>query len=215
MAYALQTAKNDTLNGLISSGATSATLTTGNFGSPTGTQLLVIDYDNASLEVISCTIAGTALTSLTRGLDGTSAVSHANGAKVIMALVPSHYTQLGALASSDGFPSWTPTCTGFSGTPTTTGCRYLQVGKLVIAPIAISGTSNTTGFTFTAPVAVKTGYNLAGNYITDNGTASLNGLLVATGGGSTTVTVFTSAAGGGWTASGTKGLNAVFIFEAA
>lgn len=101
MAYILQTNKSDTLNGSISSGATSATLTSGNFGSPSGTQLYVIDYDNANLEVVSATVVGTAMSSITRNLDGTSAVAHASGAKVLCALVPSHYAAL--LAGSAGF----------------------------------------------------------------------------------------------------------------
>jgi hypothetical protein len=95
MAYTLQFAKSDVLAAQMLSGATSGTLTTGSFGSPSGTQILVIDYDvPAKAEVVTCTIAGTALTSITRATDGTSAVQHEIGAKVIMAFVPAHYAAL-------------------------------------------------------------------------------------------------------------------------
>lgn len=110
--------------------------------------------------------------------------------------------------------SWTPTCTGFSSAPSTGSCRYQQRGKDLIINSLISGTSNATTFTFTSPVTIRTSQNMAGIYINDNGTSTLNGLCVPTGGGSNLITVYTSASGGGWTASGSKGVNATLILEA-
>lgn len=93
--FTLQSFKEDTLAADITDSATSATLTTGAFGTPTGEQMLVIDYDvSAKREIVKCAIDGTAVTSIDRAQDGTAAVAHSSGAKVIMAFVPSHYKAL-------------------------------------------------------------------------------------------------------------------------
>ena len=70
------------------------TLTSGSFGSPSGTQLLVVDWDvSAKAVVISCTIVGTAVSNVTY-LDGAVAATHAQGANVTMAFTPTQYTSL-------------------------------------------------------------------------------------------------------------------------
>lgn len=93
--FTLQAFTSDTLAADITDSATSATLTTGAFGTPTGEQMLVIDYDvSAKREIVKCAIDGTAVTSIDRAQDGTAAVAHSSGAKVIMAFVPSHYKAL-------------------------------------------------------------------------------------------------------------------------
>jgi hypothetical protein len=95
MSFALQAFKSDTLAADITDSANSMTLTTGSFGTPTGEQMLVIDYNIAAKrEIVKCTIDGTAVTSIDRAQDGTAAVAHTSGAKIIMAFVPSHYTGL-------------------------------------------------------------------------------------------------------------------------
>ena len=87
--YTLQTNRTDALQSLISSGATTATLVGGNFGSPAGRQMLVIDYDIPNLlEVVRCNIVGSTLTAMERGLDGTTAREHLPNAKIMMAFVP-------------------------------------------------------------------------------------------------------------------------------
>ncbi len=92
-----------TLNAQLLAGGTSATLLSGVFGSPTGTQLLVIDGNvPAKREVVACTISGTAITGMIRGLDGTSGVQHEVGATVSFNFVP---TLFSALAQFDG---WIP-----------------------------------------------------------------------------------------------------------
>jgi hypothetical protein len=96
-SYVLQFQKSDTLAATLLSGATSTTLTSGNFGSPSGTQLYVVDYDvPAKAEIISASVTTTAVTSITRGLTGgaASTTDHAIGAKIISAFVPQHHTGL-------------------------------------------------------------------------------------------------------------------------
>lgn len=95
--YTLQFAKQDTLAATLNSGATTTTLTTGNFGSPTGTQLYVVDYDvPAKAEIISATVATTGVTAITRGLTGGAAgtTDHAIGAKIGSIFVPQHYDRV-------------------------------------------------------------------------------------------------------------------------
>lgn len=99
MSYTLQFGLTDTIatGSTLNSGATSTTLTSGNFGSPSGTQLYVVDYDiPGSAEIISATVAGTAMTSITRGLSGGAAgtTNHAASAKIGAIFVPQHYAAL-------------------------------------------------------------------------------------------------------------------------
>ena len=73
------------------------TVTSGNFGTPSGTQLYVVDYDiPGTAEIISASVAGTAFTSIVRGLSGGAAgtTNHTAGAKVASIFVPQHYSAL-------------------------------------------------------------------------------------------------------------------------
>lgn len=95
MAFVLQSFAEDTLASDITDSATSMTLTTGNFGTPSGEQMLVIDPDVSSKrEIVKCAIDGTAVTSIDRAQDGTAAVAHTSGAKIIMAWTKSHHEAL-------------------------------------------------------------------------------------------------------------------------
>lgn len=95
MAYTLQFQKTDTLASTMAAGATSFTLSSGNFGSPSGAQIYVIDYDvPAKAEVVYASVDGTAGTSVTRARDNTSDVEHASGAKVGAFFTPSHYAAI-------------------------------------------------------------------------------------------------------------------------
>ena len=77
----LLNAKSDTLAADMAQAATSGTLTSGNFGSPSGDVYLTFDYDVAAkYEVKKCAIAGTALTSCSH-ISGAD-VAHDTGAKV-------------------------------------------------------------------------------------------------------------------------------------
>ena len=78
----------------LNSGETSLTVTNGNFGTPSGTQLYVVDYDiPGTAEIISASVSGTAFTGIVRGLTGgaSSTTSHAAGAKIGSIFVPQHY----------------------------------------------------------------------------------------------------------------------------
>lgn len=136
MPYTLQFQKTDTLASTMGTGATSATLTSGNFGSPSGTQVLVIDYDVPSkAAAFKCTIAGTALTSMVRvhGPD----VEHVTGAKVTMAWVPEHHERL-----KDG----TDIATGaIDGTKLSTSAITLGYASTTTAQIGINAETDLTG----------------------------------------------------------------------
>lgn len=114
----------------------------------------------------------------------------------------SDYTGPTDISGSIGF-------TGFSADPTVRAAYYTKIGKQIIVHIyLVAGTSNATTFTVTGmPVAAKTLVNdiQAGfAQTTDNGVTSTSFGLVAIASGSTTLTIYKDAAGGGWTASGTK-----------
>lgn len=95
MSFTLQAFKEDALASDMTDSASSLTLVAGAFGTPTGEQMLVIDPDiSAKREIVKCAIDGATVTSVDRAQDGTSAVAHSSGAKVIMAFVPSHYTNI-------------------------------------------------------------------------------------------------------------------------
>jgi len=102
MSYTLQFQKYTTLSVELAAAATSGTLASGVFGSPASEQLLVIDYDvPAKAEVVECAIAGTALTSMTRAMDGTTDQTHSAGANVAMCFVPTHYSDILSQVSGD------------------------------------------------------------------------------------------------------------------
>lgn len=216
MTYTLLFQKEDTVanfNG-ITTGTGAITLTAGNF-SVSGTQLFVLDGDTANAEVVSATVSGTTLTLVSRGLDGTSAVTHTAGCKVGMYFVPSHYGDLGKVGASDAWTSHTATLGGFSGTPTQDNA-YQKLGKSVLIRISISGTSNATSFTFSLPYASKVNQHIIPTSAQDSGayvTATLPSLVLAAS--STTATAYKDIGGALWTASGTKAVEAYFVYEAA
>lgn len=112
--------------------------------------------------------------------------------------------------------TWTPTFTGFSTDPTINAARYTQVGKLVsVAVNCNNGTSNSTGYTMTLPVAAAGSakqFGLAA-VVTDNGVAQTSPGLLRTNINSTTLDVFQDMANGGWTASGSKKVQFTFTYE--
>jgi hypothetical protein len=114
----------------------------------------------------------------------------------------------GGLASLANYSSgsFTASLTGCTTVPTGT-ITYTIYGNMVTLAIpSISGTSNTTAATLTGlPAALIPAQNqrlLAG--ITDNGTIAAGIARIDNAGG--TITMFPSAAGGAFTASGTKGI---------
>lgn len=218
MAYIPQFQTTDTIavSSSLLSGATSCTITNGNFGSPTGTQIYVVDYGiPGTAEIISATVVGTAVTSITRGLPGGagSTTNHLAGASFGSLWVPQFLGNgLGAIASNDPWIAWTPTASGWV-TPTFTQCAYVQVGKTVTVRFSISGTSNATTSSFTLPFASKYQLNIVGSRLTDNGSTSTTIGLIQPAAASTTVLLYKDMTGTGWTASGTKNIEGSFTYE--
>mgnify|MGYP003402589669 CR=1 FL=1 len=108
--------------------------------------------------------------------------------------------------------TWSPTYTGFSADPTTLICRYSRIGQFctVYYRAFPHGTSNTTGFTITAPFTAATVANalwgVSGLSIYNSGTLAYTGNAYIVSAG-TTITIERDSAGTAWTNSGTKGVN--------
>lgn len=129
------------------------------------------------------------------------------------AITDNYYSYLQNPQSFNG--AWTPytsVLTGFSGSPTQS-CVYDQYGKTVNAFLSITGTSNTTGFTLTLPVAAKSARVYTFPRCIDNGSYITGGILTTTA-GSVTATINTSNAGGTWTAANNKGIEGPITYEA-
>ena len=217
MPYAIPFQKSDVLGTTLLTSASSTTLAGGSFGSPSGIQLYVVDYDvPAKAEVIGASVSGTTVPSVTRGLDGTTNQDHAAGAKIAAMLVPAHYAQLGGLAASDAWTAWNPAPAGFSGTPTVNLARYFQVGKMVWGVIDFTGASSAASLSFTLPVAAKssiTGIGFA--RAVDAGTVASAPAAINAVAGSPTASVALAPYGTAfWTGSGTKALQGSFFYEA-
>ena len=114
---------------------------------------------------------------------------------------------------TDIYQSFSPTITGFSGTPTAT-MYYKTVGERVFIDVFITGTSNTTAYwTFTIPHAnvAHAVYPLcrvmnAGAYPVDPGYLHVQA-------SSNVVRVYRNLASSTWSASGTKRVFATFTYE--
>lgn len=113
--------------------------------------------------------------------------------------------------------NYTPTFTGFSISPTATGTRYVQIGKIIIVSYScLDGTSNGTNFTVSLPITAST--NSLGSYVRDfiiraQDNSSFSFGIGEFDIGATTIALFKDVAGSNWTSTGTKGFRAVFIYE--
>ncbi len=96
----------DTLNtpGGINSAVTSCAMVGSTFGSPTYRVVLAFDPDTAAHELIRCTVAGSSITQMERGFDGTTAQSHTQTAVVRM-VNPARYLNDTYTFMEDG---WVP-----------------------------------------------------------------------------------------------------------
>lgn|GEM_PF-5175422 len=122
---------------------------------------------------------------------------------------------LSTAASAIAYTVFTPTPLGYSGTPTTTLARYIQIGKIVTMDVSFTGTSDATTATFTLPVSPKSTavYQLIA---TDNGTVATSPGLLSLTASSTTADCFLTLASGVWTNTGTKVVRAFgIVYEAA
>ena len=115
--------------------------------------------------------------------------------------------------------AWTPASqTGWTELPEGK-YRYAAIGKLVILHIAMTaGTSNATTASIALPfTSANVGGSVGGanGYAIDNGAALTTMSKWAIGANSTTIDFYKDAAVGAWTASGTKRIYCVAIYERA
>lgn len=97
---------------------------------------------------------------------------------------------------------WTPTFTGFSADPSGVNAEYFRVGNKVDIRISMSaGTSNATTYTFTLPFNSAIGQQFI-SPVMNNGTFAAGRITMAAS--SNILTLFATAAGGAFTASGNK-----------
>jgi hypothetical protein len=115
-------------------------------------------------------------------------------------------------ATPNGFPqwfNWTTTFGGFSVNPTNIFNRFILNGTLVTLLFrqVTGGTSNSTSFTMTAPIAAANpsgiGFFMGHSWGTDNGALKASLCPVTIGGGAT-MTIYGAPNNGAWTASGSK-----------
>lgn len=118
-----------------------------------------------------------------------------------------------------GFPqwfNWTPTFTGFSSNPTSLVNRFNLVGTMCTLTMrqVNAGTSNSTGFTMTAPIAAANpsgvGFYLGMCWGTDAGSLVSPGSWMTIG-GSNVITIGKAFNNGNWTNSGSKKIDPGFI----
>ena len=130
-------ASSTTLNGAFSAGATTATITANTGWPTTGPFYAVVDPGTASEEKIYVgSISSTSLSSITRGVDGTSDVNHSDGAiiyPVFTAIDADEANQLTATYANQGGmvylgdPSFTQLAIGTAG-------QVLKVNSGATAP---------------------------------------------------------------------------------
>lgn len=209
MAFTTQFGKVTSLSADMSIGETSsATLASAVFTNFSN-DYLVLDYNiPAKREVIKCTVTGTAISSITRGQEGTAAIAHSSGALVAYGFIPAHYK---AITDGSGFEtgsasvgvphtaikytaatSYTPTWTATAGSPavgngTLTG-YYYRIGNLIVGGVTLLPGSTTTFGTggntwiFTLPVAAHARYtqyfNIGTSSLIDTGTAVREGYTI-------------------------------------
>ena len=108
--------------------------------------------------------------------------------------------------------TFTATLTGCTTSPTA-NVTYVKVGRMVTISIpTLTGTSNTTACTLTGmPAALYAAVANVSQHarVIDNGNNVTTGVMIM--GATGTITMFTTAAGGAFTNSGTKGVDAVSI----
>lgn len=119
--------------------------------------------------------------------------------------------------------TWTPTTTGWSGTPNVLA-RFSRLGNNISIWLGISGTSNTTSVIVSLPAAPSFGNGTGGalNVGVPLGRAADNGSYLTTGlpfadfiDGDANVSCYTTGAGGAWTAANSKTIFLICTYPAA
>ena len=117
--------------------------------------------------------------------------------------------------------SWTsynPTTTGWAATPTTTGTKYIKIGKTVILNFKISGTSNANTARLSLPFTAVSGTDaeIALGLARDNGTyitTACRGIIDSLDYG--VVQCYKDMTSAAWTTSGEKEVRGIIIYETA
>lgn len=127
-------------------------------------------------------------------------------------------TDLLLLNPSTEWQSYVATPTGFSANPSIFLTRYIVIGnQCTLAFRTNTGTSNATTFSFTLPITAKTITSMIWTSslqsLTDNSVAATVPGLIQLSSGGTSVSLFTTARGDVWTASGTKGAAGQITYE--
>lgn len=115
--------------------------------------------------------------------------------------------------TTETWAPWTPAFTGFSGSVNITTARYIQYGKTVHIRITADGTSNSTAFTFTLPVAAKSSGRHIVCAVFNGGNWITTGVMNLTA-GSTSASMSIDANATGFSATGGKGLDLNATYEA-
>jgi hypothetical protein len=121
-------------------------------------------------------------------------------------------------ANPQGYPTWfnyAPTFSGFSTNPSTVTSRFEITGTACTLSVEVDtgGTSNSTSFTMTSPVAALGSVDQGLIQARDNGSNLADPGLIDTEGGSTTLHLYPNTNQGNWTASGNKSAGFQFIYQ--
>jgi len=136
----------------------------------------------------------------------------ANGSLTGSDLASSTVTSSNIDFTTFGWTTGSSTVTGWSST-TDSHFVYFTFGKLVLFVIDYNGTSNSTSVIFTLPQQAAYQQNGSVGLAVDNGTVQAASRWEVTA-NSTTLTVFSTMTGNGWTASGTKQVRMVGFYQA-
>lgn len=181
--YILGFEQTDTLSaggaGLSHTG-TAATLSSGSFGTPAGTQILCVDYSNALAAYFTCTVAGTALNGISF-IGGNVGADHAAGAPVASVFTPAHHQ---ALADGTG---WAATAVRQSvqstGSGQTLGASFADVtGLIASVTVPAGGRSVRTTFSGTLQQNVDGNSVVTVQFMRDGTTLKSKSVHVTVGG---------------------------------
>lgn len=175
---------------------------------PKGTKIKLVQNSTTKYFYVVATAYSTDTTvTITGGSDYTLASATISGQAYSYAAAP------------QDFPQWfkfTPTTyTGWSALPTGTYI-FKIIGRLCIYPVDISaGTSNGTSAELSIPVPASSAMTKGGanGYAVDNGTTLTGASRWRITGADNKVQFHTNMATGTWTASGTKRVGALIIYE--
>ena len=122
-----------------------------------------------------------------------------------------------ALVNLGAWTAYTPTTSGWVATPTTTGCKWTQIGKTVFCNFKVAGTSNAITARVALPVRAATGTDTEGvlGLTRDNGTYStVAGRMVIDSTDYAVIQCYRDMSSLSWTNSGAKEVRGFIVYEA-